>query len=147
MTAYSETASALEAIINAAYASEGWVAEHDRLHESVGHERTRIGISLEEQAPQSDDYYTLETTLLVQFYGKYRLDVDPNQKVDPRVVAEYAERFMVAVRESADPVSGNLWFFNVVDIDYPNDPTGNKSRFEATVVAKANNPTLVETGG
>ena len=40
-----------------------------------------------------------------------------------------------------------LWYMTVTSVDYPKDPTGNKSRFEATVRAYGQNTALTETIG
>lgn len=145
MSAYAEIADALAAIITLEFEPEKFVPVHDRLHESVGHDRTRIGISLDSQVPQTDNMLVLDTTVLVQFYGRYKLDVDPDQKVDPRLVAARGERLMAAIRDHQAVPTNSFWYFNLSGIDYPSDPTGNKTRFEATVVAKAANPALHET--
>lgn len=146
MGAYAEIAATLESILTSEFAADGFDIRHDRVHESLGHEGAVIGISIDSQGPTPDDYYVMDTAAIVQVYDRYTLDVDPNQRVDPRNIAAKGERFMNAVRQYNVNSTGNLWYFNVVGIEYPNDPTGNKTRFEAAIIAKSNNPALTETG-
>jgi hypothetical protein len=144
---YRQIADALETIINAEYAPEGYKAIHDRLHPSVGREGTRIGISLDEERTAPGRGVQMNTAVLVQFYRRWDPDVDPTKKVDPRVIADFAERFRVAVRTHDFASSGSAWYFNLDAITYPNDPVGNKTRFEARLTAFGNNTALVETTG
>lgn len=144
---YAEIAAGIKLIIDGEFAAEGYTAMHDRLHESVGYEGTRIGISPEDQIPQRGNELVLDTRVLVQFYGKFDLEVDNNQKVDPRTVTGYAARFRHALYSSAAQGTNGLWYFKLDSITYPRDPTGNKSRFEALVLAKGDNAGLVETIG
>ena len=51
MGPYAIAANALEQIINLAFADEGTVAEHDKLHEALGVKRRRCGISPLRETP------------------------------------------------------------------------------------------------
>lgn len=144
---YEVAAVALKTIIDTEFTPEGFSARHDRLHESLGWNETAIGISPIAQFPVPRGAAAMETQVRIQFYSKYFRDIDPEQAVDPNIIARFADRFMRAV-ERADvtiPGTPEVWFFRVTRIDYPLDPTGNNSRFEATVVATGNNVALVET--
>lgn len=132
-------------LINAEFTPEGYSAIGDRLHESLGDKGTRIGVSPQRARPTRDEN-VLGTELLVQFYGKWDKDINPEQVVNPTKVETYAERFRRALRTS-DPKTGRVWFFRLTSMDYPEDPTGNKSRFEATVVAVGENSALIESSG
>ena len=146
MSAYSQAAEALKAIIDAEYAPEAYTAIHDNLHPAVGREGTRIGIAPEAQEAQSGNMYQQNIVITVKFYRRWDDAVDETKKVDPRPITEFAERFQNAVRATRGQIgTDSSWYFNVVRIRYPNDPTGNKSRFEADLVAYGSNPTLVET--
>jgi len=146
MSAYSQAAEALKAIIDAEYAPEAYTAIHDFLHPAVGREGTRIGIAPESQEALSGNMYQQNIYITVKFYRRWDEDVDETKKVDPRPITEFAERFQNAVRGNDQIGTDSSWYFNVVRIRYPNDPTGNKTRFEADLVAYGSNPTLVETG-
>lgn len=144
---YTELADALKVIIDAEFAPEGYTAAHDNLHPAVGLEGTRIGLAPEEESPATANMLQQNTTVTVKFYRRWDADVDPTKKIDPRVIAVFAERLRKALRTANTASTGQVWFFNLVRVTYPNDPTGNKTRFEATIVAYGNNQALVETTG
>lgn len=135
---------ALISLLTTTFAAEGFSVSSDYLHASVGSEATRIGVSPLRSNPGNRDNNVLEMTLFVQFYGKYRLRIDPNQRVDPGVIEGYVERFREALR-TGDPNTSSVWYFQLTSVNYPLDPTDNKSRFEATVMARGNNTALLET--
>lgn len=142
---YEIISNALEAIITDEFEEERFPVVHDRLHESVGHSGTRIGISIEDQTPQLGNQLVLDTDVLIQFYGKWDKEIDPNQKVDPRKVSMYAHRLRTALSSRGVQASDAIWFFNIMSTSYPSDPTGNKTRFELLVRAKGDNSGLRET--
>lgn len=145
---YSQVADALKAIIDAEWAVEGWTAVHDNLHPAVGMDTsTRIGIAPEEETARAGMIQQNDTSITVKFYRRWDPDVDPTKKVDPRPITEHAERFRRAIKAAGDPGTGAVWFFNLLRIRYPNDPTGNKTRFEADLVAYGNNAAIIETTG
>lgn len=148
-SAYNTMADQLKVIIDAEFADLGITAEHDNLHESLGRDRREIGIAPIEEAPPLGNGVALQVLAEVRFYDFWKQEITPTTSVDPRIVAEYAERFRRACREAiyTDPTSGSMWYFDVTRITYPNDPTGNKTRFVATVRAYGNNSALVETTG
>lgn len=144
---YAQAADALKAIIDAEWSAEGWTAIHDNLHPAVGDSGTRIGIAPEEETPAAGNMIQNNIAITVKFYRRYDIDVDYDKKVDPRPITEHAERFRNAVRQAAAPNTDSVWYFNIIRIRYPNDPVGNKSRFEVDIVAYGTNSGLVETFG
>jgi hypothetical protein len=144
-SAYETLATALKAIIDAEFVTEGFVAVHDRLHESLGSVRTEVGISPERWVPWTRDRNTKLTYVLVQFYNRYDLEIDPEQRVDPLVIADYAERVERAIQttQASTPGTGEMWYFDVDSVDFPQDPTGNKSRFHMIVVGRGDNAALI----
>jgi hypothetical protein len=145
---YEDLAVAIETIIATEFAAEGIVPIHDNLHPSLGTKRVSVGIAPQYEVPQSNNMIVQETWLEVRFYDIWKKEITPETVVDPRKIAGYADRFRRAVK-SARVTAGNdqVWFFDVMRVDYPNDPNGNKSRFVATVRAFGNNDGLVETSG
>lgn len=121
------------------------VFERDRIHESLGSDG-RLYVAL---SPDNDRANNIELTLemLIQFYDVYDLEIDPQQQVDPSVITNKAERLRRALAAVRTTGTQHLWFFDVTQTRYPNDPTGNKSRFEMTIVARGNNSGLIETFG
>lgn len=144
---YSQIADALKAIIDAEFAAESYTAIHDNLHPAVGSEGTRIGIAPEEETPRVGNMLQQDTAITVKFYRRWDPDVDPLKKVDPRPITVFAERFRRAIQAAQTPGNNRVWYFNLVRVRYPNDPVGNKTRFEADLVAYGNNSALVETTG
>lgn len=142
---YEEVAAGVETILTEEFAPEEYVPQHDYLHTSVGHDRTRIGISPVREYPSGRNAAIWNIEVLVQFYGKYNLEIDNLQRVDPRKVSGYATRLARAVERFRFSVGGKVWFMNFINVAYLQDPTGNKSRFEATLVAYSDNPSIVET--
>lgn len=138
---------ALNAIINAEFAAEHITAINDRLHESLGVDGTRVGTSPNRQRPLPGQELVMTYEIHVQFYLKWRSEIDPKTRVDPAPIETYAERFLRAIQGNPRVGDARLWFFKVTDINYPLDPTGNKTRFEATVLAYGNNSGLMETTG
>jgi hypothetical protein len=142
---YEQAANALAAILDAEFAPEGMTALHDNLHPAVGAEGSRMGIAPEEETPRAGNMVQSDISITVKFYRRWDPDVDIHKKVDPRLIAGYAERFRNALRTAADPNTDKVWYFNLVRLRYPNDPVGNKTRFEADIVAYGANTALVET--
>lgn len=142
---YAQAAEVLKTIIDVEFAPETYTAVHDNLHPSVGREGTRIGIAPEEEAARAGNMLLNDMIITVKFYRRWDDEVDETKKVDPRPITEFAERFRQAVRGNDQGGTDSFWYFNVVRIRYPNDPTGNKSRFEADVIAYGSNSALMET--
>jgi hypothetical protein len=150
-SSYEQCANALKTIIDTEFAAEGLVAIHDELHESLGSQGTVIGISTDERGDvvNAANGLVLETWIQVRFQGGYNLQVNPSQTVDPRIITNYAERLRRAIRTANSPHFGTsqAWYYQITEIRYPRDPTGNKTRFFATIRAYGNNSALVETTG
>lgn len=121
----------------------------DRLNESLGTEGPLAGVYPSNAAEHPRNGHVLDTLLAVQLFRQWDNAMDPTQTVDPAAIEEWAERFRRAVRADLDESGFNshLWYFRVIKIEYNPDPTGNISRFVATVVAEAQNSGLVETTG
>lgn len=146
-SAYTEAADQLKVVLDATFAPEGIVCEHDDLHESLGFNGPRLGIAPDERGDivRGDNALVQETWILVKFYGQWTKLVDPTQSVDPRAITLLAERFRDALQRSDQLATEHHWFYNLVQIRYPRDPTGNKTRFEALIRAFGANSALVET--
>lgn len=146
MDPYAVAAEGLKAIIDVEFADELIVATHDKLHESMGLEGIEVGISPTDQVPLSSNANVLDTGLFVQFYGLWEKMVDPTQQVDPRLVTGWADRFRRRVESTQAGAAGSseVWYYEVLRVEYPDDPTGNKSRFNAYVRARGDNTALTQ---
>lgn len=145
---YEEISALLKAVIDTEFAPEGIAARHDNVHESLGHKYPVVGIAPVRDTPMLNNMATLETWVEVRFFDKYNREINPEQAVDPRTITNTAERLRRAIQGTNHlPGTSRSWFMNVVDISYPDDPTGNKSRFVMTIRAFGQNPAIVETTG
>lgn len=146
-SAFESVAEAIITVFNAEFAPEGFIMIPDKLHPSLGRNSVAVGVSPTEDIASVRNRLVQETWALVQFYNFWTDEIDPETLVNPYVITAYAERFRDALRRASaqDPGTGQLWYFDVDRITYPDDPTGNKTRFEATIRAFGNNSNLVET--
>lgn len=143
---YTQLADILETVVTEEFADEPYlVCRHDRIHESLGNDgRTYVGISPDSE-PSRDIELFVE--VLIQFYGPWKEAVDPAQGADPRIMTNKAERLRRALSVERTVGLPGMWFFDVVNTRYPNDPTGNKTRFEMSITGRGNNTGLIETIG
>lgn len=146
---YAVLAGVVEDVITEEFADEGFVVTHDKLHESIGSEGTEIGLYPVNEPIMEGNSLVREVHMMVQFYGMWEKEIDPGTIVDPRLITSYAYRLENAIRSSQVSVEGSaeMWYFDILDIEYPDDPTGNISRFHAIIRAFRNNAGLVETSG
>jgi hypothetical protein len=144
---YTRLANALETVIMTEFSDIAYLRfHHDRIHESLGADGvTHVALSPEDSTASPAG--TMAHDVLLQFYGPFTADVDPHQEVDPRVITTKAERLRQALRGSTNLGFEEAWFFNVLSTRFPNDATGNKSRFEMSIRFWSNDTALVETSG
>lgn len=93
------------------------------------------------EEPNFDDRLELLTTIGVDFLAVWEPDPDADRVVDPAVIETYAYRFRVALSEYKQTATSTIWWFSLNELIYDNDPTGNISRFTATIVAHGENLT------
>ena len=146
---YEIVAPILKEVIDEEFEEEGFVAIFDNLHESLGLTRVDIGIAPMSDVVTSNNSIVQETNIEVKFYDLWKREITPETLVNPSRITGFAHRFRNAVREQNLGAAGQAaaWFFDIRRIDYPNDPTGNKSRFVAHIRVLGNNNALVETVG
>lgn len=135
---------ALQAVLEDVYAAEQFPVKDDYLDESLGEKGTVIAVSVERAVPRPGNTLVNEIQLKVQFYGKWVKKADPYQTVSGAPIEDRAHRFRTALR-TRDPRTDDVWYFSLDRIEYPRDPTGNKTRYEAYVTATGNNSALIET--
>lgn len=146
---YETVAIAIQQIIAIEFATEGFTAILDNLHESLGRERVDIGIAPIEDYPQGTNELLQETFVEVRFYDLWTQEISPDTVVNPARITGFAERLKKALRraDAMDPGTDQVWYFSVRRTQYPNDPTGNKTRFHMTIRAFGNNAGLIESTG
>lgn len=150
-SSFSTVAAGIKAAFDAEFAAEGFVMRFDNLHGSLGLQRVDVGIAPVEDVPNSRNKVALETWVEVKFYDAWtkKWGASPEIVVNPERITEFAERFRRCLRESGvhDPGTNETWYYDVERVRYPNDPTGNKTRFVATIRAFGDNTGLIETRG
>ena len=119
-----------------------------RLPRLMGYDGNYCGVSPETQTPTLSQQLDQQTAVLVQFYMKYEKQkpIDPKMVLSPAVVEETVERFQQAVQDAIGANStGGRWYYGITSINYPPDPTGQKTRAEIIVTAHGSNPAIIET--
>jgi hypothetical protein len=133
-------------VFNTEFADLGLTMIPDNLHEALGRERRAAGIAPTEDQPMLSNRIVQGTYAEVRVFDLWRDEIDPETMVNPFKIAAEAERFRQALsRGHQDPGTGELWYFDVERTWYPNDPTGNKSRYHMTLRGWGNNSALLET--
>jgi hypothetical protein len=138
----------LIALLEKEFEDDGVTIRSDRLHESLGTEAPVGGVYPAQAGENPKNGVILESTVHVQLFRRWTAEVNPKQAVDPGAIEEWAERLRRACQDDNEAVGDKyLWFYSVIKVEYPPDPSGNISRLLATVLARAQNPALVETTG
>ncbi len=130
------------------FTAEAFPVVHDKLHPALGMPdglQPIAGVFPLREGPSSGDANVLLMDIGVQVFGGWDARIDPTQQVDPSAIEGWAWRFQRRLRLVNDPGTAGAWFLQLIALEYPDDPTGNKTRFEASIRAYANNPTYVET--
>jgi hypothetical protein len=146
---FSIAAYTIKQVFDAEFAAEGYSMVYDKLHESLGRDRVEVGIAPTEDVVNERNSVVQETYMEVRFYDLWRQEIDPATQVDPTRITDYAERLRSALRRAKATMAGTgeVWYFDVRRTTYPDDPTGNKTRFHMIVRAYGNNADLVESSG
>lgn len=142
---YLTAAAAIKDIIDTEFAAERITAIHDAIHESLGSDRVTVGIAPSVEQPLPGNGAVNVFTLEIRFYDLWDKEIDPEQTVNPTKITGYANRLKRALSQTQYAGDAEVWYFNWVRTDYPNDPTGNKTRFHMTVSAYGDNTSLIET--
>lgn len=146
---FEAVASAIIGVFNTEFAVEQFTMIPDELHESLGRKRVDVGIAPVEDLVQTSNGIVQETWVEIKFYDRWKQEISPDTQINPYIITGYADRLRNALRVARiqDPGTDQVWFFEVRRVQYPRDPTGNKSRFIMTVRALGSNSNLVETTG
>lgn len=145
MPAITDVRKDLITLLNTTFAAEGLTALDDKLYPSLGYEGPTAGVFPIRETPMPQNRLVDSIEVGIQVYNVWEKDVDDYQTVDPTLIEGWAGRFKQALRGQMTPATDKVWYFELVGLDYPDDPTGNKTRFEAVVRAFGQNPTLSET--
>jgi hypothetical protein len=136
----------LRTVIETEFAPEGFDVLNDKLNDSLGQEAPLGGIYPTSSAENPRNGYVLDTILNVQLFQQWDNRIDATQVVDPANIEEWAERLRRAcAADLAVPGNDHMWYFRVQKVDFPDDPSGNKSRLVAVILVESTNSALVET--
>lgn len=135
-------------IVQTEFAPEAIPVRSDKLHDSVGHDGSVAAVYPDAEAAGESGIHQ-NILVYVQVYGRYDLEIDPNQTVDPAKIEGWSWRLQRRIQQTPDlgqiDTNSQLWYFNVVAINYPDDPTGNKTRFIMALEGYSPLGSLVET--
>jgi hypothetical protein len=126
-------------LLSAEFGPDQFAVRPDRLDASLGHDGAVIGVYPVREMPNGSNRMELLTTLQVQLFGNWYHETDPNEVVDPSTVEAWAYRFREMIANYKQTGTSDVWWFQLDGIEYPNDPTGNITRFVATVTARGAN--------
>jgi len=130
----------LMSLLEEEFASDNFAIRPDRLDGSLGHDGAVIGVYPVREQPNPSDRMELMTTLQVQLFGAWTPQSDPNEVVDPTTAEQWAARFRQKIADYQGVGDATVWWFQLDGIEYVTDPTGNITRFTATVTARGANP-------
>jgi hypothetical protein len=143
---YHTVATALKTILDGEFTDLTITAVHDKIHESLGYRRVEVGISPVRESATTGREIQMTSTVLIQWYDLWDKEIDNEQVVNPFLITERADRLRRAIETASAAIAGTpeIWYFKVDNTEYPDDPTGNKSRFEMTVTAYGDNTALTQ---
>lgn len=131
----------IKTVVEDEFSTEGWTVEADKIGRSAGMDgETHVAASPVRARENERVAIRLDIEVLLQVYLPYSATPDETIVVDPGVIEGYANRLRTALAPSGAMATDNLWGLRVTDVDFPDDPTGNKTRLEATIAGFADNP-------
>jgi hypothetical protein len=136
---------AVAQIITDEFAAEQIAPIHDQIHESLGTDRVTVGIAPAAETLDARNATVNVYTIEIRFFDLWDKEIDPEQTVNPRKITMYGNRLKRAIEQAQFQSDANVWYFRWVRTDYPNDPTGNKTRFIMRIEALGDNTSLIET--
>lgn len=134
----------VRSVVEAEFADLGWTVANDKLPRAAGKDgRAKLAVWPEGTFEQFRDANVLDIEVILQVYLAYEAEPDEHIVRDPGEIEAIADRLRRAFSEEAN-VGGtsDFWFLRISRIDFPDDPTGNKTRLEARFTARCDNPTL-----
>lgn len=140
-------------IANAVFAAEitaGDITatEHDKFGRSAGMElaagKARMAVSANEAREDFRRVIELVVPVTFQFHMAYDAEPDETLVRDPRAIQALAARFRTGFNETSGP-GADHWFIRCKAVTYPDDPTGNKTRFEAEIEGRCSNPAALSS--
>ncbi len=138
---------AIKAMLDAEFEADEIEFVPDRMHGSMARNGSRGAIYPDASEEMLNQGLVENTTIKIQLFHRWNPKVDPEMTVDPRLIANDAERIRRTLQQANFTPSEHIWFYRVPKVEYPPDPTGNITRTLVTVLVSAQNSSLVETSG
>lgn len=126
-------------IVEDEFGDEGLVVTNDKLPRAAGQGATVAAVYPEAEYEAPGRVLELRVPVVLQIYMAYDAEPDETIVVDPSVIEAYGDRLRTAFNTQSSGNSADMWFLRLQRIDYPDDPTGNKSRLEARIEGYAQN--------
>lgn len=115
--------------------------ENDKLGRSAGKDGApRCAVWPEAEEERAGRVIQLTVRVRLQLYLAYVAEPDEGYVVNPRTITAIGDRLRRAFKDQSSGSTSDMWFLRLTAIDYPDDPTGNKSRLEASIEAACDNP-------
>lgn len=137
-------------VLTTEFTVEGFEFRDDKLHEAIGYKlkpgEAVGGVYPERAQGRPNQVLVQETFVVVQLFGYWKREIDPQTAASPTPVEEWAERIRRATYAAQSlPAASNRWFYEVQEVRYPLDPTGNITRLLAIVRAYSDNNGVTES--
>lgn len=129
-------------VIEDEFSAEGFTVEYDKIGRSAGMEiasGARVAFTPDDAIENPRNVVELVVRGTLQLYMAYDAEPDETIVVDPTTIVQYAGRIRAAFKDSSSGDTDELWFCRMTGVIYPDDPTGNKSRLEARILAFGQN--------
>lgn len=127
-------------IVEDEFTAEAITVTNDKLPRAAGKDGATVAaVYPEAEYERPGRVIELVVPVVLQIYMAYEAEPDETIAVDPTVIEGYADRLREAFRTQSSGNTGDMWFLRLQRIDYPDDPTGNKSRLEARIEGYGNN--------
>jgi hypothetical protein len=127
-------------VATVAGAALGVTVINDRLGRSAGKDGADVAAVFPESEGQKDgNINVLVVEVILAYHMAYEAE-PKSMTVDPSVIEAKADLVRRAFQTQSIGGVDDFWNLNLTEIIYPDDPTGNKTRFEARFRAFAHNP-------
>jgi hypothetical protein len=127
-------------VVEDEFSAEGFTVADDKLLRAHGKDGTELAVSPDFERESYGNVNVLEVGVFLQVYLEYDASPDEGIVVDPSIIEGYGDRLRRAFQTESDGTTADLWFLRLTGIEYPDDPTGNKTRLEARFTARCENP-------
>jgi hypothetical protein len=142
--AITELRQSIKASITTEFAAEGLIVLDDKLHDAMGTEKNIAAVFPEGERMDSSGIVS-RFVVSAQVFMRWDPQIDPAQIVDPGIIEGWAWRLQRRMLADSNVNGANVSYYIVSEVLYPDDPTGNKTRFVLTAVGFGHNPSAAET--